>query len=101
VKHPKFQQQKQAQFHRLWHGDEYMNSKVLIANEFDYSNIDSLKHFRETHPAVMQNRIDSMDWQFEIDPTRKNFGMKARLLHWIEKTVGWRVGEYKNYKLIR
>ena len=101
VKHPKFQQQKQAQFHRLWHNDKYMETKVLVADEFDYSSIDSLKNFHGTHPLVMKERIDAMDWKFEIDPTRKNFGTKARLLHWIEKVFGWRVGEYKNYKLIR
>lgn len=101
VKHPKFQQQKQAQFHRLWHDDQYMKDKVLLKDEFDYAGIDSLVHFQGTHPTVMQNRIDAMDWQFEIDPTKKNFGPKARLLHWIEKTFGWRVGEYKNYIRIR
>ncbi len=101
VKHPKFQQQKQAQFHRLWHDDDYMQRKVLVNEEFDYSNIDSLKHFQGTHPEVMKPRIAAMDWQFQVDPTKKNFGFKAWLLHWIEKRVGWRVGEYKNYKKIR
>lgn len=101
VKHPRFQQQKQAQFHRLWHDDQYMEKNVLGAEEFDYGSIDSLQHFTGTHPAVMQERIDRMDWTFDVDPTKKNFGMKARLLHWIEKRTGWRVGEYKNFIRIR
>ncbi|MFM6952097.1 MAG: glycosyltransferase family 2 protein [Bacteroidota bacterium] len=101
VKHPRFQQQKQAQFHRLWHDDQYMEKNVLGAEEFDYGRIDSLQHFTGTHPAVMQERIDRMDWTFDVDPTKKNFGMKARLLHWIEERTGWRVGEYKNFIRIR
>lgn len=101
VKHPKFQQQKQAQFHRLWHDDKYMERNVLVRDEFDYSNIDSLKHFDGTHPEVMMPRIKAMDWQFQVDPTKKNFGLKAWFLHWIEKSTGWRVGEYKNFKKIR
>jgi glycosyltransferase involved in cell wall biosynthesis len=101
VKHPRFQQQKQVQFHRLWHDDKYMEDKVLKSESFDYSNIDSLKHFQGTHPAVMKTRIDAMDWKFEADPTKKKFGLKARVLYWIEKNLGWRVGEYKNYQLIR
>lgn len=101
VKHPRFQQQKQAQFHRLWHDDQYMEKNVLGAEEFDYGSIDSLQHFTGTHPAVMQERIDRMDWTFDVDPTKKNFGMKARLLHWIEERTGWRVGEYKNFIRIR
>lgn len=101
VKHPKYQQQKQAQFHRLWHNDDYMEKKVLLSDEFDYGGIDSLKHFEGSHPQVMQSRIAAMDWQFDIDPTQKNFGLKAGLLHWIEKLSGWRVGEYKNFIRIR
>jgi len=91
VKHPKFQQQKQAQFHRLWHDDKYMAAKVLTSESFDYSSIDSLKHFDGTHPEVMMSRIEAMDWKFEIDPTKKNFGLKAKVLYFIEKMFGWRV----------
>lgn len=101
VKHPKFQQQKQAQFHRLWHDDHYMEKNVLGVEEFDYGTIDSLKHFQGTHPAVMQERIQRMDWTFDVDPTKKNFGVKAKFLHWIEQKTGWRVGEYKNFIRIR
>ena len=75
--------------------------KVLLSDEFDYGGIDSLKHFEGSHPQVMQSRIAAMDWQFDIDPTQKNFGLKAGLLHWIEKLSGWRVGEYKNFIRIR
>lgn len=100
VKHPKFQMQKQAQFHRLWHNDEYLEKKILVADEFDYSSVDSLQYFKGSHPNVMKARIESMDWQFEADPTQKNFGWKARLLYFIEKKTGYRVGENKNYRLI-
>lgn len=101
VKHPKFQQQKQAQFHRLWHDDRYMEKHVLSNDSFDYSSIDSLKHFQGTHPQVMQDRIKAMNWTFDMDPTQKNFGPKAKLLYWIERVTGWRVGEYKNFIRIR
>jgi hypothetical protein len=37
---------------------------------------------------------------FEHDITRKNYGLKKRVLMGIEKYTGWRVGEYKNYKVI-
>jgi hypothetical protein len=47
------------------------------------------------------SRIEAMDWKFEVDPTKKNFGLKAKVLYFIEKMFGWRVGEYKNYQLIR
>ncbi len=100
VKHPKFQQQKQRQFHRLWHSDEALQKRKLAEDEFDYSQIDSLVLFQGTHPEAMQSRINSINWAFQMDPTRKNFGLKAAILYWIEKTFGWRVGEYRNYKII-
>ena len=101
VKHPKHQQVKQMQFHRLWHDDAFMQKNVNISDEFDYSNIDSLVPFNGTHPNVMQDRIESVNWKFNFNPILKNFGLKARLLYWIEKKFGWRVGEYKNYYKIK
>jgi glycosyltransferase involved in cell wall biosynthesis len=97
VKHPEAQQQKQMQFHRMWHGDEYMEKNIAGADSFDYSKIDSLARFEGSHPRVMQARIDRMNWTFSFDITQKNFGLKNRLLYWLEKYTGWRPGEYKNY----
>jgi len=99
VKHPDAQQQKQLQFHRLWHDDEFMQKNMAKAERFDYSNIDSLQQFEGTHPAILQERIARMNWQFDFDISQKNMGVKSRLLHIIEKLTGWRVGEYRNYRL--
>lgn len=101
VKHPEAQQQKQLQFHRMWHDDAYMEKHVAKGSEFDYSGIDSLAPFAGTHPAVMKDRIARMNWSFDYDISRKKFGLKARLLYLVEKWTGWRPGEYRNYRLIR
>ena len=45
----------------------------------------------------MQKR---MNWKLSFDPTKKKFPLKARILYLIEKKLGWRIGEYKNYRLI-
>lgn len=100
VKHPKHQQEKQKQFHKLWHSDEKLKDMVSDADEFDYSEVDSLKKFEGTHPAVMLERVHSVDWKFNYDLSKKNFSSKTFVLYWIEKLTGWRVGEYKNYKEI-
>ncbi|MDR1847087.1 MAG: hypothetical protein LBR17_03105 [Bacteroidales bacterium] len=97
VKSPFFQQEKQKYFHSLWHDDAWLDKHIAKTQDFDYSQIDSLKRFQGTHPKVMQQRIDNKNWQFDFDPTKKNFGFKAALLHKIEQWTGWRVGEYKNY----
>jgi len=100
VKPPRLQQDKQKNFHKLWHNDGWIKQNVGAAEEFDYSVIDSLKPFEGTHPLVMKQRIENKNWDFSSDPKKKNFTIKEKLLHYIEKQMGMRIGEYKNYKLI-
>lgn len=100
VKPPHKQQEKQKHFHKLWHNDEWVEKNVTKADEFDYTGIDSLKKFTGTHPLVMQKRIAEKNWQFDFDPSQKRFSTKGKLLHGIEKATGWRVGEYRNYKIV-
>jgi hypothetical protein len=100
VKPPKAQQAKQQTFHKLWHNDQWVQQNIAPVDEFDYSNIDSLNHFKGTHPQVMQKRIESINWKFSFDPTQKKLSIKQRILSFIENTTGWRIGEYKNYKVI-
>jgi len=101
VKHPKHQQIKQKQFHRLWHDDSKLEKMVTNKEEFDYSTIDSLQKFQETHPQLMRERINAQNWKFDFDPSRKNFTLKTWFLYYFEKITGIRIGEYKNYKLIK
>ena len=101
VKHPKHQQQKQKQFHRMWHNDTKMEKMVSKADEFDYSEIDSLKRFEGTAPKVMEQRVQSISWSFDFDLSKKNFSFKTAALYWLEKLSGWRLGEYKNFKEIK
>lgn len=100
VKPPFEQQEKQKYFNTLWHDEDWIKKNVKQTNQFDYSTIDSLSFFEGTHPKVMQERINKLNWKFDFDPTKKNFGLKTKMLHWIEKKSGWRIGEYKNYKII-
>jgi glycosyltransferase involved in cell wall biosynthesis len=100
VKPPEAQQAKQQSFNKLWHSDEWVEKKIPKVNSFDYSQIDSLSHFKGTHPEVMHERIKSLNWNFSFDPSKKRLPVKSRFLHSIEKLTGWRPGEYKNYKII-
>lgn len=100
VKPPELQQAKQESFNKMWHDDDWMKKNIPVQQAFDYSQIDSLQVFAGTHPAVMQARINQKNWTFDFDPTNKKFSLKARILYWLEKKTGWRIGEYKNYRLI-
>ena len=100
MKHPEKQQQKQLTFNRFWHDDEWMEQNVPKINQFDYSKIDSLRRFEGTHPKVIQERIQQMNWKFSFDPTQKKLAPKEQLSRWFEKLTGIRLGEYKNYDLL-
>ena len=99
VKHPKYQQSKQENFNKYWHSDDTVKKMVEQVDDFDYSKIDSLKKFEGSHPKVMQHRIKKVNWEFSFDPTQKQLSLKDSFLQKIEKWTGWRIGEYKNYKL--
>jgi hypothetical protein len=100
VKPPEAQQAKQQSFNKLWHNDEWMKKNIPDVSEFNYSQIDSLALFKGTHPQIMQERIRKMNWKFSFDPMQKKFSLKKRILYFLEKKTGWKIGEYKNYKII-
>jgi len=100
VKPPESLQAKLESFHKLWHDEQWIEKNLPKANTFDYSQIDSLVRFEGTHPDVMKIRIGSKNWQFDFDPTKKNFSIQSRILHFFEGITGWRIGEYRNYKIL-
>jgi hypothetical protein len=59
-----------------------------------------LAEFKGSHPQSMLNRVRHMDWSFNFDVSQIKLKTKDRVLLFIEKMTGWRVGEYKNYIII-
>ena len=101
VRHPHKQLEKLNSFYGLWNGEQYTPPSVADGDQFDFFNdADSLAIFRETHPAVMQNRIAEKNWQANFDITKKRFSFKDKWLYKIEKLTGKRLFDYRNYKVI-
>ncbi|MGZ3884935.1 MAG: glycosyltransferase family 2 protein, partial [Bacteroidia bacterium] len=101
VKPPKAQQAKQENFHKMWHDDEWMKKNIAAVEEFDYSDIDTLELFNDTHPKPMLGRVAGQSWVFHYDPSKLKLSLKDKLLRMIENSSGWRPGEYKNYNLLK
>ena len=101
VKPPKAQQAKLQSFHRYWHSDRWIDKTLQKSDGYDYSGMDFLTKFSGTQPSVMLERIARQDWHFSPDPAKSKHSLKAVLLHFIEKMTGWRVGEYRNYTIVR
>ncbi len=100
VKHPKYQQAKQLSFNKLWHSDGWVEKNVEQLDEFDYGTIDSVTKFNGTHPKVMQERINAVNWSFSFDPTQRKLSFKVKMLQFIAKHTGWHIGEYRNFRII-
>ncbi|MCX6282081.1 MAG: glycosyltransferase family 2 protein [Bacteroidetes bacterium] len=100
VKPPGFQQAKQEAFHKHWHDDLWVQENVALSSEFDYNIIGGLNKFTGTHPEVMKKRITLKNWDFRPDPLKNNLQPAQKALQTVERLIGWRIGEYKNYKII-
>jgi glycosyltransferase involved in cell wall biosynthesis len=101
VKPPESQQAKQLSFNRYWHSDSWIEKKIPKTNVYDYAGMDFLAPFTGTHPEVMSNRIAGQNWEFKPDQSKKSRSLKKRLLHFIEHHTGWRIGEYRNYIIVK
>jgi len=102
VKTPAAMQQKQMEFQKLWHDDNWIKENVPQVDEFDFSNVDSVDLFKGTHPKVMEQRLKRLTWKFSFDPTKaKKESLRRQILNKIYKSTGVHIGEFKNYNLIR
>lgn len=99
VKPPLQQQAKQKSFHKMWHNDDWVKENVAATEEFDYSNIDLLGIYKGQHPKVFDTRIKNATWNFIYDKSKVKTNFKYLFLYWVEKLIGWRIGENRNYKL--
>lgn len=100
VKPPTAQQAKQREFNKYWHDEAWLKKNLSPDEEFDYSVLNSLKPFDGSHPVVMNSRIEQKNWDF-IPPTyARPMSYRHHLLDQVEKATGWRIGEYRNYRVI-
>lgn len=98
VRPPQQQAHKLRHLHRYWHDDQWIEKTLQAGFSYDLSQ--PLRRFTGTHPAVMQERIAQPQWDFPYDPAAVRLPWKERLLAWIERHTGWRIGEFRNYRLL-
>ena len=105
VKPPSGLANKLRNFNRFYHDDEWMAQNLPETFTFDYShkNPDRLVRFTGTHPAVMQKRLAATNWSLDIDLKEldKKMSFRRKVLQKIEDLTGWRISEYRNYKIVK
>jgi hypothetical protein len=100
VRPPDAQRVKLAEFERLYHGDAARERR--LAAGFSYDVGEKVRPFRGRHPAPMRDWIAREDWAFEPQPALLRPGhLREDLLDLLEAATGVRVGEYRNYELVR
>jgi len=98
---PQTMQKKMKYFHSLWHSKEWIDENFSDKTEYDFSEMDSLELFSGSHPAVMNETIKKSNIQFNPSTQKIRKGFKRSVLDIIENLTGYRIGEYKNYRIIK
>ena len=88
-------------FHSLWHNKDWIDKNVPDNVEYDFSTMETIKAFEDTHPKVMETRVKNQVSDFKMNYQKIQKGLIRILLDFIERVSGYRVGEYKNYKIIK
>jgi hypothetical protein len=103
VKPPKGLESKLHNFNQFYHDDTWIAQNLPQTYEFDFHNADRMLPFTGTHPAVMQKRVKAQNWKLQVDPKKleQKMTLRRRILQKIEDITGWRVSEYRNYKLVK
>ena len=100
VREPESMQRKQETFKKYWHDDDWEEKHVVKADEFDYSkNITELTKFEGDHPQIMEDRLERINWQFEMDISFNRKSLKDKVKIFFQKYLNIELG-YKNYKKI-
>jgi hypothetical protein len=94
---------KKKQNFNLFYDENATTETIPETASFDYGNADRLIYFKGTHPSVMLERIQAVNWKFDFDPTRaaRKLNFRRRLLEKIYQLTGIRIGEYKNYRIVK
>lgn len=100
VREPRAMRRKQEAMSQLYHDDRWIEQHIPKEEEFDYSNIDSLALFEGVHPSIMDARIRRLNWKFDHDLSKNKLTFRETLKRIVSKLLGYRVGEYKNYRRI-
>jgi len=93
---------KVKRFNNYYQSQEKTEEQYKDYQTFDFGTVaDILAPFTKSHPATMQKTIAGQDWLFKHNPKKIALSFRRLMLHRIEQVTGWRIGEYKNYKIIK
>lgn len=101
VRPPQVMKQKVVHTSNFWNNENNLAKRLDASEVFDYSKVDSIDKFAGTHPQIMEDRIGKLQWAANLNPGKKHLSLKEWFLYYFEKITNYRLGEYKNYLIIK
>jgi hypothetical protein len=98
VKEPDVMMKKLKNAQSFYKGVKWLK-KANANNSYDYSSIDSLKLFTETHPSVMLEHINRKNWEFDYDISFNRLSLRYKGKIFLKKYLGIN-SFYENYTII-
>lgn len=102
VRPPKAMSEKSKFFAQFWFDDSQLEK--IFGQELqdtNYYNIEKIDRFTGTHPAVMAEWVKNGNYDFDPTKINREIPLKKRVAYWLDSVLGWRLGEYRNYKVLR
>jgi hypothetical protein len=100
VRPPETIKAKIKNFTALYFSGEKLEEELNKVTDFDYTEIDEVRKFDGTHPEIMQELVNRLNWHVQLDESKIRYDFKDFLLYQIEKKFGYRLFEYRNYTII-
>lgn len=101
VRPPKAMNEKSKYFAQFWFNDSDLNKIFGERKETNYYDIEKIDRFTGTHPAIMSEWIKNGNYEFDPSKINTKMSLKKRVAYKLDKLLGWRLGEYRNYKILR
>jgi hypothetical protein len=99
VRPPKLMKDKVEGAKLYWSADsKHIRTMDQPADEYAYEEAyDSLSRFAGTHPRVMQERLNKLNWHPQLSTRRKKLSLRYRVLYWVERHLGIRLFENRHF----
>ena len=92
---------KKAELFGSYYNTEEEVQKALDERKYDWDSVDRVVEFKGSHPSVMMPKVNGQYWDYVFNPKKAVWKKKDMIMQPIEDLIGFKIGEYRNYKLIK
>ena len=100
IRSPDAYAKKVAMFQSYYTTPEALEKK-MASHDFQMHSVDRTIPFIGSHPEIMHAKVAAQDWEYSYKKELSVWHKKDKFLQPIEDFLGFKLGEYKNYHLIK